>query len=263
MIENFDRGVIKGIGFARPDDLHRVFRVVEHCTKQLDVARDQIGTLVSGKAAGPNDGQHIGLEKLAGLIGHHAEESFLELAFAVSKFFDRAALTRVLHAVIGPILFVLRVGDMGDFADVRIVLPHLARNFAMKFGNAVGDARQTQCGKRMVELFAFDAGDLADFVFGNAAEESKVPEQIEFVTLVARFFGSVRGEDQSPFHFFQAVVLCIKVKRGGEPVCFVEVPDFGIDAEFIEQFRSARTENDVLSDAAAVILIVKAVRDLA
>ena len=83
------------------------------------------------------------------------------------------------------------------------------------------------------------------------------------MSFVARFLRRVGGEDEAFFHLLEAVVLFVKMEGGGKSVGFVEVPDFRIDAEFIEQSRAAGTENDVLGDAAEVVLIVEAVGDRA
>ena len=55
----------------------------------------------------------------------------------------------------------------------------------------------------------------------------------------------------------------VKMECSGKAVRFVEVPDFRINTELVEQTRATRAEDDVLRDAAAVILIVKTMRDLA
>ena len=60
-------------------------RVVEQFPEQLDVAGDQVGALVAGEAAGPDDGQHVGVEELAGLVGDDAEQPLLEFALAVAS----------------------------------------------------------------------------------------------------------------------------------------------------------------------------------
>ena len=114
----------------------------------------------------------------------------------------------------------------------------------------------------MVELVAFDAGDFTNLFFGNAAKEAEILEQIEFMTLIAGLFGSVRGENQTLLHLLEAVVFFVKMECGGKPMRFVEVPDFRINTELVEQTRSTRAEDDVLRDATAVILIVKTMRDL-
>ena len=142
-----------------------------------------------------------------------------------------------------------------------IVLPHLAGDLAVEFGNAVGDAGEAERGERVVELIAVDAGDFADFLLRDAAEEREIAEQVEAVFFISRFLRRVGGEDEALFHLLEAVVFFVKMERGGEAVGFVEMPDFGIHAEFVEQARAAGTEDDVLGDAAEVVVIVKPVGD--
>ena len=81
------------------------------------------------------------------------------------------------------------------------------------------------------------------------------------MAFVARFLGCVGGENEAFFHLFEAVMFFVEVEGGGETVGFVEMPDFGINAEFVEQAGTAGTEDDVLGDAAEVVLIVEAVGD--
>jgi len=118
VIEGIDGGVIEGIRLAGPDDLDRVLAIVDELAEEPDITGDQFWALVTGEAAGPDEGEYIWFEKFPCLIRHHAEESFLELALAVFEFLDIAAQAGVLKAVVCPIFFILSVGDVGDFANI-------------------------------------------------------------------------------------------------------------------------------------------------
>ena len=69
------------------------------------------------------------------------------------------------------------------------------------------------------------------------------------------------GEDQPFPHLVRAAVFLVKVEGRREAVGFVEMPDFGIDPELIEQPRAARAEYEVLGDAAQRVVVVEAVRN--
>ena len=131
----------------------------------------------------------------------------------------------------------------------------------MEFGNAVGDAGEPERGEGVVELAAGNAGDFADLLFGDAAEEREIAEQVEAVFFISSFLGGVGGEDEALFDFLQAAVLFVEMECGGKAVGFVEVPDFRVHAEFVEQARATSTEDDVLGDAAEVVVVVEPVGD--
>jgi len=69
------------------------------------------------RATGPYDGEDVGVKESAGLIGHHAEEAFLEDALAISQFGEIALHARTLQVGIDPVMFVLGVGDVDDGAE--------------------------------------------------------------------------------------------------------------------------------------------------
>jgi len=79
--------------------------------------------------------------------------------------------------------------------------------------------------------------------------------------LVARFFRGVSGENQAFFDFLEAVMLFVKVEGSGEAVGLIEVPDVRLGAELVQQAGATRAEDDVLGDAAKVVLIIEPVGD--
>ena len=177
------------------------------------------------------------------------------------ELFEITAQTGVFQPVVRPVFFVLGVGDVGNFANVWIPPPHLAGHLAMKLGDAIGNAGQTQRYQRVIELLALDPRDLPDFLFGYAAEEGKVAQHVEVVFLITRLFGRMGGEDQTALHFFQATVFLVNMEGGGQPVGLVEVPDGRIHPQLIKQARASRPQNDVLCDAAQMVVIVESMRD--
>jgi len=150
---------------------------------------------------------------------------------------------------------------MGDLADARIVLPHLAGNLAVELGNAVCNACQPEGGQRVVELITLNAGDLADFLIRHVSEKREVAQQVEVVAFVACILRRVGREDEALFHLLQAVVLLVEMEGSGQAMRFIEVPDLGIHPELFEQACGSGAEHDVLGDPAEMIVIVKAVRD--
>ena len=134
----------------------------------------------------------------------------------------------------------------------------------MELGDAVGDAAQAQGGERVVELVVLDAGDLADLLLRDVAEEARSSRsRLKSCLLVAGLLRGVGGEDEALLHLLQAVVFLVEVEGGGEAVGLVEVLDVGVDAEFVEQAGAAGAEDDVLGDAAEVVVVVEAVGDRA
>jgi hypothetical protein len=49
----------------------------------------------------------------------------------------------------------------------------------VEFGNAVGNAGEAECGQRVIEFLASDAGDFTNFIFGYSAEEGEVAQKGE------------------------------------------------------------------------------------
>ena len=58
-------GLIKRMGLAGEHELHRALGVIDHGGEQFNVAQDQVGALVGGKAAREADGQSVGGEYAA------------------------------------------------------------------------------------------------------------------------------------------------------------------------------------------------------
>ena len=113
----------------------------------------------------------------------------------------------------------------------------------------------------MIEFFTMDSGDFADLGFRHAAEKREIPQQVEAVFFIPRFLRSVGGEDEALLHLLHATMFLVETECCGETVSFVQVPNFWVHAEFIQQPRATRSEDDVLRDAPEIIMIVEAVGD--
>lgn len=77
-VEDFNGAVVHRVGFACPDELHRIVGALEHAFKHGGIASDQVRTLVGRKAARPDDGEAVRVKDAARLFPHHAEEGFLQ-----------------------------------------------------------------------------------------------------------------------------------------------------------------------------------------
>ena len=99
---------------------------MDEITEELHLAGDQFRALVSGEPSRPHHGEHVRVEKLAGLVGDDAKQPFLQFALSQPQFLDVAADAGVFETAVRPILFVLCIRDVGDLTDVGIVLPHIA-----------------------------------------------------------------------------------------------------------------------------------------
>jgi len=215
VVEGVDRFRVERKRFAGPDDLNWTLRVIDQIAEQFGIASDEIGPLVTGKAAGPHQGEHVRVEVLAGLIGHMSEEFAFEFELARADRADVRSQAGGVEILVAPVFFVLGIGDVGDVADVRKFLPHLAGHFTVDFGDPVGGMAQTQSGQRVVENIAGDAGDGADFRFGHIAEKGKLAQQMEVMLFVAGLLRGVSGEDETLFDFLQTAESFVDAEGGG------------------------------------------------
>src|SRR5579864_5474950 len=62
LLENALARLVERVRLSCKNKLNWTIRIVDHGSELLDVGQDQIGALVSGKAAGETDGQSIGAE---------------------------------------------------------------------------------------------------------------------------------------------------------------------------------------------------------
>ena len=74
------------MGLAGEDELHRALGVVDHRRQAVQVGEDQVGPLVGGEAAGEADGEHVGIEDVAGGL-----DGLVALAAAAALPADAAA----------------------------------------------------------------------------------------------------------------------------------------------------------------------------
>ena len=86
LLEDLLAGLVEGMGFAGEDELHWALGVVDHGRESLDVGKEEVGALVSGKAAGEADGEGVGHEELA-----EALEGFAGLVAALGLLDGAAA----------------------------------------------------------------------------------------------------------------------------------------------------------------------------
>ena len=68
LLEDLLARLVEGMGFAGEDELHWALGVVDHGRESLDVGKEEVGALVSGKAAGEADGEGIRGEELAEVL---------------------------------------------------------------------------------------------------------------------------------------------------------------------------------------------------
>ena len=260
-IKGVDGRVIEGIWLASPEDLDGLIVVVQDFPEHPDVPRDEIRALVASESACPNDGEHIRIEELSGLVCDGVKEALLELALAGAEHLGVPFPAGIFHAVIGPEFPILGIGDVSDLTDVRRVLPHLTRYLPMEFRYSVRLSRKTERGEAVIENIAIDASDFAHRFLRYPAEKGEVFQQVEIVFLISRLLWGMRGEDETFPDFLKAAVLLVEVECGGKSVGFIEVPDFWIDTQLIKEARTACTEDDVLGDTAERIIVIKPVSD--
>lgn len=196
LIEGLDGAVIVWIRLAGPDDLDWALMICQKSGEALEIGGDEIGALVTRKAAGPDDGEDFGIEDFSSLIGDCAEEVGLEVVLPVSEGFFISLHARGFEIGIDPVFLILRIGDVGDLTDVWVDSPHVAGNITVEFGDGVGNTSEAKSCERMGEFLVLDASELLNFLTVCSAEEAEAFEFIEVVLLISSGFRSVRGEDE-------------------------------------------------------------------
>src|SRR5580765_1565234 len=65
-LEDFLARIVRGMGLARKDDLNRTPGIYQQAAKPVDIAKDQVGSLVGREAAAEPDGERHGIEQGSG-----------------------------------------------------------------------------------------------------------------------------------------------------------------------------------------------------
>jgi hypothetical protein len=124
VIKIVDGRVIHRVGFSGPDNLYRVFFIIEQFIKSFFIAGNQVGPFITGEPARPNDGEYIRVEQTARLVGDDFKLPFLQKAFAVVPPEIVTGFQFFIELFIGPVCPVLCIGYMNDRADSNIFTPH-------------------------------------------------------------------------------------------------------------------------------------------
>ena len=66
LLDELLAGLVGRVGLAGEDELHRSLRVVDQLEQLVELAEEQVGSLVGGEAAGEADRQRAGVEHVAG-----------------------------------------------------------------------------------------------------------------------------------------------------------------------------------------------------
>ena len=262
-VEDFNGAVVHRVGLAGPDELHRIVGALEHAFKHGGIAGDQVRTLVGRKAARPDDGEAVRVKNAARLFPHHAEEGFFQGALAADEGLLVAGLEGFRQFRVLPVFLVLGVRDVDDGAHAFIVLPHLAGNFAVELGDAVGDVGEAQGGQRVVERVVRQAYGGAHLFHGKPVEEGERVHGVHVHLFIAGFLRSVGGEDEALAHFLHAAGFGKHVEGGGQAMGFVQVVDFRFNAQFVKEAGAALAEQHVLGDAGEAVGVVQAAGNVA
>ena len=67
-VECIDGTPVLRIRLTSPYDLHRAICIVEHCLEAINIASNQVSTLVISKTACPYNGEIVWIKKPASLI---------------------------------------------------------------------------------------------------------------------------------------------------------------------------------------------------